>query len=172
MHFGRHGRSDRTLAGCRAGRTPFRFKSSFRQWSALMVRRLDTKKKDFTAQFAELLDAKRDAEDDVSRAARSIIAEVCARGDEALIELTERYDNARLTPETLQVRTAEVTALERDAPRDVVDALKTAAARIEAYHKRQLPKDEKFTDETGATLGWRWRPLESVGLYVPGGTAS
>jgi histidinol dehydrogenase len=137
-----------------------------------MVHRLDTRKKDFPAMFAELLETKRENEEDVSRAVRGIIADVCARGDAAVLELTERFDKARLTADSMIVRTAEVTALERDAPRDVVEALKTAAARIEAYHRRQAPKDESFTDETGTKLGWRWRALESVGLYVPGGTAS
>ncbi len=137
-----------------------------------MVHRLDTRQKDFPAAFAELLETKREAEDDVSRVVRGIIADVCARGDAAVLELTERFDKARLTAETMIVRPAEVTALERDAPRDVVEALKTAAARIEAYHARQVPKDEEFVDEAGAKLGWRWKALESVGLYVPGGTAS
>ena len=137
-----------------------------------MVRRLDTRNKDFPSQFAELLDAKRDADEDVSRVVRGIIADVCVRGDKALIELSARFDRAALSPETLAVRTAEVTAAERDADPDVVEALKTAAVRIEAYHRKQLPKDEDSTDGTGTRLGWRWRALESVGLYVPGGTAS
>ena len=60
---------------------------------------------------------------------------------------------------------------ERSAAQDALAAIDTAATRIEAYHRRQLPQDERFTDETGAKLGWRWTPLDSVGLYVPGGTA-
>ena len=137
-----------------------------------MARRLDARKPNFEPQFSALLSANRDEEEDVSRAVRGIIADVRARGDDALLELSARFDKARLTRETMAVQSAEMGALEREAPREVVEALKTAAGRIEAYHRKQLPHDERFTDATGTTLGWRWKALESVGLYVPGGTAS
>jgi len=137
-----------------------------------MARRLDARAEDFATQFAALIEEKREAEEDVSRAVQSIIAEVRAKGDEALIALSRRFDRVELTPETLRVSAEEIAAAERASSEDVKDALRIAAGRIEAYHRRQLPKDESFTDETGTTLGWRWRPLESVGLYVPGGTAS
>jgi len=137
-----------------------------------MSKRLDARAKDFEARFDELLNAKRAQDEDVGRAVREIIADVQARGDGALIELSRRFDRATLTRETLRVTPAEIDAAEKGAKPDVVAALKLAASRIEAYHRRQLPADDSFTDEAGATLGWRWRALESVGLYVPGGTAS
>ena len=137
-----------------------------------MSKRLDARAKDFEARFDELLNAKRAQDEDVGRAVREIIADVQARGDGALIELSRRFDRATLTRETLRVTPGEIDAAEKGAKPDVVAALKLAALRIEAYHRRQLPADDSFTDEAGATLGWRWRALESVGLYVPGGTAS
>jgi histidinol dehydrogenase len=137
-----------------------------------MSKRLDARAKDFEARFDELLDAKRAQDEDVGRAVREIVADVQARGDGALIELSRRFDRATLTRETLRVTPAQIDAAEKGAKPDVVAALKLAALRIEAYHRRQLPADDSFTDEAGATLGWRWRALESVGLYVPGGTAS
>ena len=126
----------------------------------------------FARDFAGLLEAKREAEEDVSRAVKGIIADVRARGDEALIELSRRFDRAELTAANLRVTADEIAAAVKTCPKDVREALETAARRIEAYHRRQLPKDESFTDEIGARLGWRWRALDSVGLYVPGGTAS
>jgi len=137
-----------------------------------MARRLDARAQNFETEFAALIEENREAEDDVSRSVKDIVAEVRAKGDAALIELSRRFDRVELTPETLRVSEDEIAAAERGCGADVKAALLLAAARIEAYHRRQLPKDESFTDETGATLGWRWGPLTSVGLYVPGGTAS
>ena len=85
-------------------------------------------------------------------------------------ECTARFD--KVEHAALRLSEDEIDAAEAQCPRDALDALDTAARRIETYHRRQLPKDESFTDEIGATLGWRWTPLDSVGLYVPGGTAS
>jgi histidinol dehydrogenase len=135
-----------------------------------MARRLDHSAPDFERAFAELLGAKRETNDDVADAARAIIAEVRARGDAALFDLTERFDKSR--PAALRLTQDEIDAGEAQCPKDALAALDIAAKRIEFYHRRQLPSDASFTDETGAMLGWRWTSLDSVGLYVPGGTAS
>jgi histidinol dehydrogenase len=123
-----------------------------------MPRRLDAREPGFAQGFEEFLNLKRASEEDVAAVVRAIIAGVRARGDEAVAEYTKRFDKP-------DAGHAAPTA-------EVLDAIDVAAARIEVYHRRQLPKDESFTDETGATLGWRWTPLDSAGLYVPGGTAS
>jgi histidinol dehydrogenase len=137
-----------------------------------MPRRLDARAKDFESAFAALIEHRSDAEEDVSRSVKDIIADVRADGDAALIALSRRFDHVDLSIETLRVSPDEIAAADRGCAQDVKDALSLAASRIETYHRRQLPKDESFTDETGAMLGWRWGPLSSVGLYVPGGTAS
>jgi histidinol dehydrogenase len=137
-----------------------------------MARRLNARAADFSNAFAALIEAKRDTDADVSRAAEEIIADVRARGDTALIELSARFDGASLKPDTLRVPLAEIEAAFRQTTPEVKNALALAAARIEAYHQRQVPLDESFVDASGARLGWRWTPLQSVGLYVPGGTAS
>jgi histidinol dehydrogenase len=138
----------------------------------MMPRRLDARADDFETGFAALVEARRETDEDVSHAVQAIIADVRARGDAALIDLSRRFDRVELTQATLRVSASEIAAAEAACAPDVKDALHMAAARIEAYHRRQLPSDESFTDEIGATLGWRWRALSSVGLYVPGGTAS
>src|SRR5580704_9573811 len=110
-----------------------------------MARRLDACAKTFEAEFARLLEGKREAEEDVSSAVKDIIADVRARGDAALVELSARFDRARLTPETLRLEASAVEQAERACSKEAKDALQFAASRIEAYHKRQLPKDESFT---------------------------
>jgi histidinol dehydrogenase len=137
-----------------------------------MAQRLDARAPDFAGAFDALLNAKREIEEDVAGAARGIIADVRTRGDAALVELSNKFDRAGVTVETLRLSDAEIDAAEAQCPKQTLAALDVAAARIEAYHRRQLPKDEWFTDEAGAGLGWRWTSIDRVGLYVPGGTAA
>ena len=137
-----------------------------------MARRLDASAPDFEKQFDALIHSKRESDEDVAAQARAIIADVRARGDAALIELSRRFDHITLTVDTLKLPQAEIDAAEAQCSKEALVALDVAAKRIETYHRKQLPKDESFTDDVGATLGWRWTALDSAGLYVPGGTAS
>jgi histidinol dehydrogenase len=137
-----------------------------------MARLLNTRDADFAARFEALLFARREAEEDVAATVRGIIEDVRARGDAALVELTSKFDRADVTAQTLRLTAAEIDGAVQLVPADRLAAIETAAARIEAYHGRQIPADARFTDDAGAELGWRWNALDSVGLYVPGGTAS
>jgi histidinol dehydrogenase len=133
---------------------------------------LDSQAPDFDARFAAFLGAKREASADVEKAARDIIADVVARGDAALIELTRRLDRLDLSTAGLRVTADEIAAAERACDPATLDALKLARDRIEVFHIRQKPKDDRFTDALGVELGHRWSAIEAVGLYVPGGTAA
>ncbi|MEI7700713.1 MAG: histidinol dehydrogenase, partial [Planctomycetia bacterium] len=126
----------------------------------------------FEAAFAALLGMKREEAEDVDQAVAAIIADVRARGDAALIDLTARFDRMELTPDRLAFSDAEIEAQIAKVGAEDRVALELAAARIRDYHARQLPQDESWTDAVGATLGWRWTPVSAAGLYVPGGTAS
>lgn len=137
-----------------------------------MPQRLLSSDPDFETRFRALLAAKREASVDVETAVRAIIADVRARGDDALIELTARFDELTLTPETLRVPESEIEAALAVTPRPTREALELAHRRIESHHIRQMPKDDRYTDAIGAELGSRWTAVESVGLYVPGGAAS
>ncbi len=133
---------------------------------------LSTGEADFEPRFQALLNAKREDAPDVDATVAQIIADVRSRGDEAVIELTRRFDRLDLTPETLAFSAEEIEAECAKVPADERAALELAAERIRAYHARQMPQDESWTDEAGATLGWRWSPVTAAGLYVPGGLAS
>ncbi len=137
-----------------------------------MARRLDWGAPGFAGAFDALLNAKREEEEDVAQTVRGIVADVRARGDAAVLELTNRFDKSGVTAATLRLSQDEIDAARASVTQPQQHALSVAAERIEAYHRRQLPKDEMFADGIGASLGWRWTPLDSVGLYVPGGTAS
>lgn len=137
-----------------------------------MPQRLHIRDQDFESRFASLLAMKRESAPDVEAAVRDIIADVAGRGDSAIIELTRRLDRLDLTPRTMRVAPEEIERCFHQIAHRTADALRFAHDRIWAYHQRQRPADERFTDGIGAELGYRWTALESVGLYVPGGTAS
>ena len=137
-----------------------------------MPLRLDTRDADFADRFSAFLATKREASQDVEQAVRSIIAEVVAHGDRALIELSQKFDRIDLRAVGLRVSAQEIAAAAAACDRAALDALKLARERIEAYHRRQVPRDERFTDALGVELGYRWTAIAAVGLYVPGGTAA
>lgn len=137
-----------------------------------MPRFLDFDAPDFAAQFTAFLGDKREASVDVDDAVAAILRDVETRGDAAIIELTSKFDRLDLTPETFAFTAAEIDAAIATVPPAEAEALTLAAERIRAYHARQLPQDESWTDDVGAELGWRWTPVDAAGLYVPGGLAS
>lgn len=133
---------------------------------------LTTADADFEPRLTAILSMKREDSPDVDATVAAIIADVRARGDAALTELTARFDRLDLTPGTLAFSAAEIDAACASVTAEDRAALELAADRIRAYHARQMPEDARWTDATGATLGWRWTPVSAAGLYVPGGLAS
>ena len=134
--------------------------------------RLDRNSADFAREFGEFLAMKREVSADIEAATRLIVDDVRDRGDVALIEATRRFDRLELDAQSLRIGADEVERAVKACDPATIEALELARDRIESFHRRQLPKDERFTDPLGVELGWRWSAVESVGLYVPGGTAA
>ncbi len=134
------------------------------------MKRLSTIDPGFEAEFTALLHQTRDTTARVDEAVAAIIAGIRARGDDALLDYTERFDRAR--PAHLRVTTAEIDAAMAEVPAPLHQALDLAATRIEAFHRAQLPADMEMPDPAGLRLGMRWTPLDAVGIYVPGGKAA
>jgi histidinol dehydrogenase len=134
--------------------------------------RLDQSSADFAERFARFLAIKREVAADIETATRAIVDDVAVRGDVALIEATRKFDRLELDAGRLRVTAAEIEAGVKACDAGTLDALRFARDRIEVFHRRQLPRDERFTDALGVELGWRWSAIDAVGLYVPGGTAA
>jgi histidinol dehydrogenase len=134
--------------------------------------RLDKSSADFVERFAGFLAMKREVSADIESATRAIVDDVATRGDAALIEATRKFDRLELDAGGLRVTPAEIEAAVKACDAATLNALKFARDRIEIFHQRQLPKDDRFTDALGVELGWRWSAIDAVGLYVPGGTAA
>jgi histidinol dehydrogenase len=127
---------------------------------------------DFEDRFKALLALKREQSADVNDKVASIIARVREEGDAALIDLTKTYDGVDLGLAGIRITPAELAAARSLVDAKTLAALKLAHDRILDHHRRQLPKDDYYKDQQGVELGSRWTPVSSVGLYVPGGTAS
>jgi histidinol dehydrogenase len=134
--------------------------------------RLNRSSADFDELFAGFLAAKREISADVEAAVRTIVQDVAARGDAGLIAATAKFDRLEIDAARLRVTSAEIDAAVKACDAATLDALRFAHDRIETFHHKQLPKDERFTDAQGVELGWRWSAIDAVGLYVPGGTAA
>jgi len=133
--------------------------------------RLDTRERDFEAAFERFLAHPRSEEADVQKAVAGILARVRGEGDAVLCELGERFDNHRLTPESLRIQPEEIAQARRRVDPETVEALELAADRIAVFHETQRPQSYSTTDGAQVALGYRWTPIERVGLYVPGGQA-
>ena len=136
------------------------------------MKRLVTTDASFAEAFRALVADGRDTTTRVDAPVTAIIADVRARGDEALIDYTTRFDHLDLTAATMRVTPDEIAAATASVPAPLLEALDLAATRIEAFHRAQMPADLEQTDEAGLCLGMRWSPLDAVGLYVPGGKAA
>jgi len=137
-----------------------------------MTLRLSLRDADFDARFEAFLNTKREASHDVADTVRAVLADVRSRGDEAVLEYTNRFDRNAFVPGDLRVRDAELQTALEGLDAQTRNALELAHSRIFSHHSRQMPKDDYYTDPIGVELGSRWTALEAVGLYVPGGTAS
>jgi histidinol dehydrogenase len=144
----------------------------FMRGARLMAKRLQARAPGFAQAFAGLLAVQREQAEDVDEAVQAILADVAKRGDAALLDYTRRFDRFDLAPQDLRVAPKQIAEAFASCDGEALDALRFAKDRIEAYHAAQWPADRTETDALGVTLGWRWTALDSVGLYVPGGTAS
>ena len=127
---------------------------------------------DFERRFEALLGQKRESAADVDAAVAAIIEDVRRRGDAALADYSRQFDRVDVNKMGLAIGSAEIDAALSACEPKALQALELAYARVTGYHTRQKPADVRFADELGVELGWRWRPIGAVGLYVPGGAAS
>ena len=137
-----------------------------------MTARLNTEDRDFESSFIDLLSTKRETDSDVNDAVSSILEDVRARGDQAVVDLTRRFDRFDLDVDGMRIKKQEIDLAVDQCDPGLLEALELASRRIADFHSRQLPDDLDYTDEAGLRLGYRWTAVSAAGLYVPGGTAA
>ncbi len=126
----------------------------------------------FRTAFSAFVAERRDTPEEVDTIVRDVLAAVRSEGAAALLRYAREFDRVELTEATMRVSAEEIADGAAACPAEVLQAIEFAAARIRSYHERQRPADQRFVDAAGVELGWRWTPLESVGIYVPGGRAA
>jgi histidinol dehydrogenase len=136
------------------------------------MRRFNFSDPDFATTFAAFVEERRETPEDVDAIVRDVLSAVRAEGLAALLRFAREFDRVELDETSIRVSEDEIEAGAEACPPAVKDAIAFAAERIRSYHARQRPADLRFTDEAGVELGWRWGPLDSVGVYVPGGRAA
>jgi histidinol dehydrogenase len=142
------------------------------QQAETMTLRLDTRSADFAQKFRAFLDTTREASADVEATVRGIVSDVAARGDDALKAYTLKLDRLDLDKTGVRVTPEQIAAAHGACGKSAFEALALARDRIETFHRRQIPQDDRFTDALGVEVGSRWTAIDAVGLYVPGGTAA
>jgi histidinol dehydrogenase len=136
------------------------------------MRRFDSSQPDFRSAFVAFIEERRDTPHDVDAIVADVLAAVRTEGLDALLRYAREFDKIELNERTIRVSEDEIEAGWKACPVEVREAIAFAAKRIRAYHERQRPADQRWIDEDGVELGWRWGPLEAVGIYVPGGRAA
>ena len=131
--------------------------------------KLRTKDADFEAQFSSFIKIKREKSEDVNASVSKILEAVKSRGDDALVEFTKSYDDFDINPARMRIAEDDIDIAVKSCSASEIEALNLAADRIKDYHKKQMPEDLQYIDAMGVTLGYRWSPVNSVGIYVPGG---
>ena len=134
--------------------------------------RLSASDPDFESVFAAFVNARREADADVSRDVAAIVAQVRAEGDAALKDYTARFDGHDLDVSGWEIGKGERRAALANLDPELRKAIELAAERIAAYHTAQKPEDRDATDTAGVRLGARWSAVDAAGLYVPGGRAA
>ena len=137
-----------------------------------MPLRLSADAPEFEDAFAAFLAAKREVSEEVGAVVAEIVDDVRTCGDAAVLDYTRRFDALDLTATTMRVGPDEIAAARSQCDPEALRALTVAADRIAAFHERLKPEDLDYADADGVRLGVRWTAMESVGLYVPGGTAA
>ena len=137
------------------------------------MKRLSINDADFEREFRKIVSDRRESDPSLAQKVSSILSDVQARGDEALVEMTQRFDQHALTSNAdWSISAEECRAAFENLNKNLRDALQLAADRIRSYHEAQIPENRDYTDEAGVRLGARWSAVEAAGLYVPGGRAS
>tara|TARA_B100000989_G_scaffold269414_1_gene224794 strand:- start:955 stop:2253 length:1299 start_codon:yes stop_codon:yes gene_type:complete len=134
---------------------------------------LETKSKNFDSEFQKVLKKRKSSNIEIEKVVQKILKDVKKNSDKAVIKYTKSLDNFNIDSfNQLKVTNIEINKAFRITSNQLINAIKVAYQRIKNYHKRQLPKDDFYKDKQGVFLGSKWNPISSVGLYVPGGTAS
>ena len=137
-----------------------------------MVKIIKYNDSNFSGALEKIIKSKRVGSEDVKLSVSRILEDIKKNKDKALFKYAKKFDNISNPEKELKVKNIEIKNAKLSCSKESLKALKIAAKRIEKFHKNQIPKNINYSDKDDVKIKTRWIPLESAGIYVPGGKAS
>lgn len=137
-----------------------------------MVKIIKYNDSNFSEALEKIIKSKRIGSEDVKLSVSRILEDIKKNKDKALFKYAKKFDNISNPEKELKVKNIEIKNAKLSCSKESLKALKIAAKRIEKFHKNQIPKNINYSDKDDVKVKTRWLPLESAGIYVPGGKAS
>ena len=136
-----------------------------------MIKKIISGKSNVKNFINQIIDGNTKINITIEKEVDKILEKVKRNGDKALIYFAKRFDKCNIKKNEIKIKVGEINKFAKKCPKSIEKALNFAASRIKKFHKFQLPKNYKYSDEKGVLMGSKWMPISSIGIYVPGGTA-
>ena len=137
-----------------------------------MLNLLRYKDENFHIRIAEIINSRKNFDEDITNQVNDIILDIKNNGNISLFKYMSKYDNVECSAENICYSSEDILSAKKNCTRESIEAIKLAKNRIEAFHQHQLPKDSTYEDQEEVSIKTKWIPLDSAGIYIPGGTAS
>ena len=130
------------------------------------------KKNDIKRFISNLINQNKSLNIKIEREVEKIFQNIQSKGDKALFSYAKKFDRCKLNAKNISINKNKIKVFAKKCPKDIAKALYFSSSRIKKFHLHQIPKNYKYKDSKGVILGSQWKPINSIGIYVPGGTAS
>ena len=137
-----------------------------------MLNLLRYKDENFHIRIAEIINSRKNFDEDITNQVNDIILDIKNNGNISLFKYMSKYDNVECSAENICYSKEDILSAKKNCTRESIEAIKLAKNRIEAFHQHQLPEDSTYEDQEEVSIKTKWIPLDSAGIYIPGGTAS
>ena len=130
------------------------------------------KKNDIKKFISNLINQSKSLNIKIEREVEKIFQNIQRKGDKALFSYAKKFDGCKLNAKNISIDKNKIKIFAKKCPKDIAKALYFSSSRIKKFHLHQIPKNYKYKDSKGVILGSQWKPINSIGIYVPGGTAT
>ena len=137
-----------------------------------MLNLLRYKDENFHIRIAEIINSRKNFDEDITNQVNDIIFDIKNNGDISLFKYMSKYDNVECSADNICYSKEDILSARKNCTQESIEAIKLAKNRIEAFHRHQLPEDSIYEDQEEVSIKTKWIPLDSAGIYIPGGTAS
>ena len=137
-----------------------------------MSMKIICKDKDIKKFISDLINQNKFLNIKIEKEVEKIFQNIQAKGDRALFNYAKKFDGCKLNEKNIIINKNKIKFFARKCPKGITNALLFSASRIKKFHLHQIPKNYKYKDKKGVVLGSQWKPISSIGIYIPGGTAS